>query len=60
MVVDLLAPTPPKDKSFDALVKIFKDHSEVKPVVVQAANNSVADSYYVTELLRLTTLCDSV
>ena len=42
-MVDLLTPTPPKDKPFDTLVKIFKDHSEVKPVAVQAANDSVAD-----------------
>ena len=63
---NLLAPTQPKDKSFDALVKTLKDHYEPKPISiaerfhfhrrVQAANESVAE--YVAELRRMTVHCE--
>ena len=63
LLCNLLAPTQPKDKLFDVLVRTLKDHFEPKPIVmaerfyfhrrVQAANESVAD--YIADLRRLTT-----
>ena len=63
---NLLAPTSPKDKSFDEIVKVLKAHFEPKPVVIaerfhfhrrdQAPAETVA--VYVAELRRLATTCD--
>ena len=63
---NLLAPTSPKDKSFNEIVKVLKAHFEPKPVVIaerfhfhrrdQAPAETVA--VYVTELRCLATTCD--
>ena len=34
LLCDLLAPTNPKEKSFDALVEVLKRHFEPKPLVI--------------------------
>ncbi len=62
---NLIAPTPPKDKSFDFLVKTLKDHFEPAPLPVterfhfhrrvQTPNKTVTE--YVAQLWRLSTHC---
>ena len=63
---DLLAPTNPKEKSFDALVEVLKRHFEPKPLVIaerftfhrrnQLPNESILE--YVAELRRLAVHCE--
>ena len=63
---DLLAPTNPKEKSFDALVEVIKRHFEPKPLVIaerftfhrrnQLPNESILE--YVAELRRLAVHCE--
>ncbi len=60
---NLLTPETPKDKTFDELVTVLKEHFEPKPLIIserfhfyrreQAVNESTSD--YVVELRRLTT-----
>ena len=62
---NLVAPTPPKDKTIEEIEEILKGHYEPKPLVIaerfhfhkrsQAVGESIAD--YVAELRRLTTHC---
>ena len=62
---NLLAPTLPKDKSFNEMVDALKKHSEPKVLVIaeqfkfhsqgQAVGESVAQ--YIAELRRLATHC---
>ena len=63
---DLLAPTNPKEKSFDELAEVLKKHFEPKPLVIaerftfhrrnQSPDESVLE--YMAELRRLATHCD--
>ena len=63
---NLLTPQTPKDKTFDELVTVLKEHFEPKPLIIserfhfyrreQAVNESISD--YVVELRRLTTHCE--
>ena len=63
---NLLTPETPKDKTFDELVTVLKEHFEPKPLIIserfhfygreQAVNESISD--YVVELRRLTTHCE--
>ena len=63
---NLVAPTPPKDKTFDELVAVLKAHFEPKPLIIaerfafhrrqQAKGETVAD--YVAELRKLTKHCE--
>ena len=62
----LLAPEKPKDKTFDQLVDVLKNHFEPKPLVIvqwfhfhrrnQASGETVAE--YVAELRRMATHCE--
>jgi RNase H-fold protein (predicted Holliday junction resolvase) len=59
-------PESPKDKDFDALSKILKEHYEPKPIVIaeryhfhhrnQKPDETIAE--YIAELKRLTTHCE--
>ena len=63
---NLLTPETPKDKTFDELVTVLKEHFEPKPLIIserfhfyrreQAVNESISD--YVVDLRRLTTHCE--
>ena len=66
LLQNLLAPTRPKNKSFDEIVKVLKAHFELKPVMIvecfhfhrrdQAPAKTVA--VYVAGLRRLATTLD--
>ena len=66
LIRNLVAPTPPRDKSFDELVTVLRTHLEPKPLVIaerfafhrrqQAKGETVAE--YVAELRKLTKHCE--
>ena len=66
LIRDLLAPTNPKEKSFDQLAEVLKKHFEPKPLVIaerftfHRRNQSPTESVleYVAELRRLAVHCD--